>query len=71
MNVYTVKYDHTIPADEFPDDFEISAASREIAFEEIREEIMCDPFPLEDVLENGESVFDEFDEYIGNNMNRQ
>jgi hypothetical protein len=61
---YTVKYDRSIPVEEIPEDFSIEATCRENAFALLREELMCDEFPLEDVLEDGESVFDEFNEYI-------
>ncbi len=61
---YRAIYDKSVPADP-PDDFSVCAESDEVAFALIAEQWDRDGgFPLEDVTKDGESLWDEYNEWL-------
>ena len=64
MHNYKVIFDRTIPVDDIPNDIRFVSESRGTAFPWIMDNVDFDTFPLEDVLEDGRSVFDEFNDFV-------
>lgn len=65
MHSYSVIFDRLTPVDDVPDDLRFVSEDKGTAFPWIMDNIDFETFPLRDVLEDGRSVFDEFNDFVG------
>ena len=64
MHNYSVVFDRSVPVDDIPDDIRFVSDSKDTAFPWILDNVDFDTFPIQNVLEDGRSVLEEFNDFV-------